>query len=397
MASKAEVYSVNSVEVLSYLAAVRKRPGMYIGDVYDGSGLHHMFWEILSNAIDEHLAGHAKRIRVSIEGQVAEIEDDGRGMMVSEYRAPRCGCFKCVDPKCVGTSVQDAGPDGGAISFLEFVLTHPHFGPTFDGHFPHVHVGLRGVGLAAVNAVCEELEVEVWRDGWTWRQRFARAVPMTSLERGVRTDRTGTRIRFRADSSIFEPTPFDPALIRTRLRELAAFNPKLTFELMTERITEPSGIKTFVHDLSRGEKIEDMFVIHELRDNVLVEVALAWATDDSGIRGLPVVRSFVGQNLTEEDGTHVSGFWKGLVDAIRIGKKHHRSAGRIPIRARAGSRFKDLRAVVHVDLRHPSFGGPTRGRLASPEVEAVVQQVVKEAYGDHLREQPRLLQRMLRH
>ena len=174
MTSKGDVYSVESIQVLSGLEAVRRRPGMYIGDVRDGSGLHHMLWELVANALDEHLAGHAKRIRVSVEGQVAEVEDDGRGLPIEPH--PRLG-----------------------ISGVEAILTTLHAGATLDGHFPHVHVGLFGLGLGPVNALAEELEVEVRRDGHSWHQRFARGIPLGPLERGARTTRTGTRIRFAKD------------------------------------------------------------------------------------------------------------------------------------------------------------------------------------------------------
>jgi hypothetical protein len=118
--------------------------------------------------------------------------------------------------------------------------------PTLDGHLPHVHLASTGLGIAVVNALCESLEIEVRRDGWSWHQRFARGVPLGTLERGARTERTGTRVRFRADASIFGATSFDRAAIHDRLRELAAFNPSLTFELIADRICEPRGIAALV-------------------------------------------------------------------------------------------------------------------------------------------------------
>jgi DNA gyrase subunit B len=269
------------------------------------------------------------------------------------------------------------------VPFVELAFTTLHCGPTLDGHFPHVHVGPTGLGLAVVNALSDALEIEVRRDGWSWHQRFARGVPLGPLERGARTERSGTRVRFRADPSIFGPTPFDPASIRSRLRELAAFNPSLAFELMAERISEPRGIAALICD-----GLAYTFAMRSLRDDVLVEVTLGWGTGPH-----THVRSFVGQSETEDGGTHVSGFWKGLAAAIAA---QPACAGQLPRRAfRARRRLGGLRAIVHVDLRHPRFGGPTRSRLASREVEAIVRQRVEEAYGAHLREDPRLARTLL--
>jgi hypothetical protein len=166
-------YASSDIVVLTGLEAVRRRPGMYIGDVQDGSGLHHMLWELVANSLDEHLGGHARRIRVSVEADWAEVEDDGRGIP--------------VDPL----------PER-EMSALEFVLTTLHAGPTLDGHLPHVHVSPQGfgVGLPAVNALADPLEVEIRRQGFSWKQHYARGIPLATLERGPRTYRTGTRIRF---------------------------------------------------------------------------------------------------------------------------------------------------------------------------------------------------------
>jgi DNA gyrase subunit B len=359
MTSNAEVYSSESIVVLSALEAVRRRPGMYIGDVRDGSGLHHMLWEVVANALDEHIAGRAKRIRISIEGQLAEVEDDGRGFPIAPH--PKLG-----------------------MPFVELALTQLHMGrPTLDGHLPHMHVGLMGVGIAVVNALSEELEIEVRRDGWSWHQRFARGVPLGPLERGARTTRTGTRLRFRADASIFEESTFDRDVIRDRLQELAAFNPNLTFELMAEEIREPRGLIGLLEELA-GDHIADTFTMRSLQDDVLVEVALG-----RGSRAHSLMRSFVGQSETNDGGTHESGFWRGMAAAIAAANPAH--TGRLPRGAfRTRRRLAGLHAIVHVDLRHPRFGGPTRSRLESREVEAIVQQRVEDAYGQHLREHPEL-------
>lgn len=267
-------------------------------------------------------------------------------------------------------------------SLLEHALTHLHCGPTLDGHFPHVHIAGSGLGLVVVNALSEELEVEVRREGWRWLQRYVKSVPVAPLERISRTEKTGTRLRFRVDRSIFGDMAFDRARVRDLLLEVCAFHPTLSFELMCERLQEPRGLFALL-----GDALTDTFSMRSLHDDVLVEVALAWH-DDS----FSNVRSFVGQCETEEGGTHETGFWKGLVAALSAQPE---LAGRLPRRAlRARDRLPGLQAVVHVDLRHPRFGGPTRSRLADREVEAIVRARVEEAYGAHLRAHPRIARRL---
>lgn len=358
---RADVYSCDSIQVLSGLEPIRRRPGMYIGDVREPEGLHSLLWEVVANALDEHLAGRATRIRVSLEGQLAEVEDDGGG---------------------VDTALHPAS----GVSLLECALTQLHFRPTLDGHFPHVHVGNHGLGLVIVNALSEELEVEVRRGGWVWKQRYVERKPLGPIERVARTEKTGTRLRFRADRSIFGDMVFDRARVRALLLEVCAFHPGLSFELMCERLHEPRGLFALLMPCP-SEPLTDTFSMRTLHDDVLVEVALAWH-DES----FSNVRSFVGQCETEEGGTHETGFWKGLVAALAAQPE---LAGRLPRRAlRARDRLPGLQAVVHVDLRHPHFGGPTRSRLASREVEAIVRARVEEAYAAHLRANPRIARRL---
>jgi DNA gyrase subunit B len=300
-----------------------------------------MLWEVVSNSLDEHLMGRARHIRVSVEGQLAEVEDDGGGIS----RAPWRNTGK---------------------SMLEVALTVLHAGGTLDDHRPHLHLELRGVGLAPVNALCESLEVEVRRDGSAWQQRYARGVPLGPLERIGPTSRTGTRVRFRADSSIFDRTAFNRDAIRRRLFELAAFNPKLTLELMGERIAEPRGFIGLVEGC-KGFELSDPFTMRSDLDGVLVEVALAWCPLAIGRRAH--LRSFLGQAVTKDGGTHVRGFRRALTAVLRDQPER-----------RVGA----CHAVVHVNLQHPRFGNPTRDRLANPEVETIVYDRFLAAYREHL-------------
>jgi DNA gyrase/topoisomerase IV subunit B len=358
------VYSASQIEVLEGLEPIRRRPGMYIGDL-GAAGLHHLLWELVGNSLDEHLAGRASKIRVSVEGDLAEVEDDGRGLPV------------------------DPAP-GRAVSMLEFLFTTLHLGATQDGHWPHVHVSPLGfgMGLAIVSALSEELEVEVWQRGYTWKQRYARGRAVTPLERGARTERTGTRIRFRPDSTIFKTTQFDRHAIHERLRELAIWNPQLTFELMSEVIREPLGTVRWLDKLADEQEIErdgESFVLRTVQDGALVEVAATWC--GSAIADL---RSFVGQNQTTGGGSHETGFWQGVLEAL---------AGRTPglffRRSPRGKRWQralvpGLLAVVHVQLNDPVFAGPTRNELTNESAREAVRLAVAEAFSKHLAQRPEL-------
>lgn len=358
------VYSASQIEVLDGIEAIRRRPGMYVGHVQGTAGLHHMLWELVANSLDEHLAGRASKIRVSVEGDLAEVEDDGRGLP--------------VDP-----------PPGLEISLLERLFTTLHCGATQDGHVPHVHVSpLRfGIGLPIVNALSAELEVEVWQRGYAWHQRYARGRAVTPLERGARTERTGTRIRFRPDSTIFAQTHFDRRAIRERLQDLAIWNPTLTIELMSEVIREPLGTVRWLDRLAQEQDVErdgESFVLHTVQDGVSVEVAAAWCSS-----AVADVRSYVGQNQTPGGGSHERGFWEGLLAALAA---RNPTLFRRPPLARRWQRalVPGLLAVVHVQLRDAVFAGPTRDELDSPPARGAVRVAVTEAFAKHLEQSPEL-------
>jgi DNA gyrase/topoisomerase IV subunit B len=358
------VYSASEITVLEGIEPVRRRPGMYIGDTNDGRGLHHLLWEIVANSLDEHLAGHASKVRVSIEADLAEVEDDGRGIPIDP--SPRPG-----------------------ISVLEWLMTTLHFGPTRDGHLPHVHVSPSGfgLGLAPVNALCEELEVEVRQKGFAWKQRYSRGRPLGPLERGARTERTGTLVRIRPDASIFTSTRFDRQLIEERLEEMALWNPKLTIDFMSRPIREPRGVVAWIDRLAAENEVDiprDAFVTSGTRDDVFVEIAAGWS-DAPDVD----LRSFVGQGQTTGGGHHEAAFWRGLGAAL---KRRRPEAFRRPARGSvARSVFAPgLLAVVHVMLKEPSFAGPTRERLDSPQAGAAVRAQVAAAFCSHLAAHPAL-------
>ena len=348
MTSTANVYSTSHIQVLSGLEAVRKRPGMYVGDTHDGSGLHNMLWLAVGRALDEHREGCATRIRVSVEGQLAEVEDDGAGIPVEK-----------------GARSEPSG--------VEALLTQL-------GHVSDIFI---------VNALSDALEIETRRDGYAWHQRYARGVPLGPLERGGRTERTGTRLRFHVDPLIFGNTPFDRPAIRERLYELAAFHPTLCGELMTERIEEPRGLAGWVARLSEGEELGEVFAASVVRGDLTVDVAVGWS-NGAGQRLL----SFVGEDASVGGGTHENGFWKGLIGAIGAQHSLSRRVSRVAL-ARPLLR-RGLRAIVNVRLPHPSYAGSTRDCLTTREADPAVRAALEESFGTWLGERPALSRALAR-
>lgn len=337
-------YSADSIIVLEGLEPVRRRPGMYIGDVHDGTGLHHMLWEVVANAVDLHLAGKATHLSVRFDGDWVEVQDDGPGFPL------------------------DQPARHGGRSVAEIVLTTLHCGATYDGHFPHVHLTLahHGVGLAAVNALSAELELETRTRGGVYRARFARGEVVEPLTRVGASDRTGTRMRFRPDPEIFTSVAFDHTVVRERLKEVAYLNPMLTVELDGERFRQRDGIAAWVYDLAAARGAPPTQRVRRMsgyRHQVHVDVALTWLDE-----GPAEVLSFASQAPTI-DGRHLRGFWEGLKRAL---------APELTSRAFQKRFGPGLVAVVHAGLYDPVFAGPTRERLQSPEAQKAVREIVEE-------------------
>lgn len=207
-------------ELEAFRLGVRKRPGMYVGDTRDGSGLMHMLWEVVANAVDQHLSGCARRLDVQVEDATAVVADDGLGLPVDEVR------------------------DG--LSLAEEHLTIPHGSPTADGHFPHVHIGhqIHGVGLAPVNCLCSSLEVEVGRGGRAYRLSYERGRSASGLVKEGTTNRSGTTLRFTADREIFGDCSFNTEQAGARLQELAYLNPELEIWFQGSRLAGGNGLGT---------------------------------------------------------------------------------------------------------------------------------------------------------
>jgi DNA gyrase subunit B len=362
-------YTARDIEVLEGLEPVRKRPAMYIGGT-DGRGYHHLLWEIVDNAVDEAINGHARGIHVVLEedGKAATVTDDGRGIPVD------------VHPKHKRTAV-------------ELILCTLHAGGKFDKKSYQVSGGLHGVGASVVNALSESLEVWVHRDGFEHHQRFARGEPRGKLERIGKTRKHGTVVRFRPDPQIFgEEARFDLELVRERLEARSYLHGGLEITLEDRasgaRATflHPNGIADYLPVLvgERGKPAvhAGSFVLARESDEGRVEVALAWteALDD-------YVRSYVNGIRTQNGGTHEQGFGAALSKAVRGFTEAKKLAPKGLVIGGEDIR-EGLVALLSVYVRDPQFQGQTKDRLNNPEVTAAVEGVVRPAFEQWLHENP---------
>ncbi|MEO1959105.1 MAG: DNA topoisomerase (ATP-hydrolyzing) subunit B [Nautiliaceae bacterium] len=360
-------YGAESIKVLKGLEAVRKRPGMYIGDT-GIKGLHHLIYEVVDNAIDEAMAGYATKIKVKInkDGSVT-ISDNGRGIPVDIHPEEK-------------------------IPAATVVLTVLHAGGKFDNKTYKVSGGLHGVGVSVVNALSKKLIMTIKRDGKIYRQEFERGKPITDLEVVGKTKESGTTIQFWPDEDIFETTKFSSDILRKRLKELAYLNPNITIYFENEicGIKEvyhfEGGIKDFVKTLSNKECITEVIYYNEhysdKEKSLDVEVALCY---DRGYD--EKVLSFVNNIRTPEGGTHESGFRAGLSKAIinYINKSMNLKEN---IKITGDDVKEGLNAIVSVKMSEPQFEGQTKGKLGSSYVKPIVQKLTYEYLTRYFEENP---------
>jgi len=360
-------YDASDIQVLEGLDPVRKRPGMYIGST-DERGLHHLVVEIVDNSVDEALAGFCDEITVEIQkdGSCA-VTDNGRGIPIDIHAKEK-------------------------VSAVELVLTRLHAGGKFGGGGYKVSGGLHGVGLSVVNALSEWLEVEVYKDGRAYRQKYNRGVPMRALADVGKSKATGTKITFYPDSQIFETTDFTYDFMRTRLREVAYLNKGLKIRLFDRRKGQEKdetfkfdgGILDFVDYLNRSRETLFTSAVYFQQKYKDAEVEVALQYNDSYNE---IIYAYANNINTEEGGTHLIGFRNGLTKVIND-YAHRQNIIKDDEKLSGEDVREGLTAIVSVKLMNPQFEGQTKTKLGNSEMRGYVEKAMAEGFGTFLEENP---------
>jgi DNA gyrase subunit B len=369
-------YGAGDIQVLEGLEAVRKRPGMYIGST-GPRGLHHLVYEVVDNSVDEALAGYCDTIKVFMlaDGGIRVI-DNGRGIPVDEHP---------VEKK----------------STVEVVLTILHAGGKFGGGGYSVSGGLHGVGISVVNALSSKLEVEVRRQGFVWRQTYNNGVPISPLEKGEKSDETGTTVTFYPNAEIFETIEFDYETLRARFQQMAFLNKGLQITLTDERDKDDNGnfvsvsykfdqglvdYVQYLNNLKKNDLVHEEIISFESEDNdkkISCEIAMQWTTAYS-----ESVHTYANTINTHEGGTHEEGFRAALTTLVN---KYARDKGILKEKDEnlSGDDVREgLTAVISVKLSEPQFEGQTKTKLGNTEAKAFVQRIAGDFLGDWFERNP---------
>ena len=371
--ARADDYGADKIKVLEGLEAVRKRPAMYIGST-GAPGLHHLVYEIVDNSIDEALAGFCDQINVTLHiDHSVTVVDNGRGIPVDQHASGR--------------------------SAAEVVLTVLHAGGKFDNDSYKVSGGLHGVGVSVVNALSEALELEIWRNGQVYTQRYERGDPVSGLEVTGTTKKRGTKVTFRPDAQIFETTEFSFDTLAQRLRELAFLNGGVTITIDDERdgkshkFLYEGGINSFVVYLNQNKvAVNDKPIyMHGEKDGIDVEISLQW--NDTYAE---TVYSFANNINTHEGGTHLSGFRSALTRTINSYVSKNNLAKDLKDANIGGDDIREgLIAVVSVKIPRPQFEGQTKTKLGNTEVKGIVEAIVNDKLGAYLEENPSVSKKVI--
>tara|TARA_B100001741_G_scaffold313604_1_gene320566 strand:- start:257 stop:2698 length:2442 start_codon:yes stop_codon:yes gene_type:complete len=363
-------YSADSIKVLKGLDAVRKRPGMYIGDTDDGSGLHHMVFEVVDNSIDEALAGHCDKIGIALNanGSVT-IDDNGRGIPTEIHPEEK-------------------------ISAAEVIMTQLHAGGKFDQDSYKVSGGLHGVGVSVVNALSEKLNLKICRDGNQYEINFKNGksdAPLKSI--GKSNDNSGTSVTFTPDKNIFSNIQFDLKILKQRFREMAFLNPSINLSLNDNREADKKsynfhydgGIKEFVKFLDKSKKslIDMPIYIEGNKNNIEFNCALWW--NDSYYEQ---ILSFTNNIRQKDGGTHLSGFRSALTRVVNNYLDQHKSNKKQDIATNSDDIREGLTSVISVKVQDPKFSSQTKDKLVSSEVRPVVESLVNEKLSDWFERNP---------
>jgi len=339
-------YDSSNIKILKGLEAVAKRPRMYVGNTDDGSGLHHLLWEVFSNSLDLFIINKCREIKIILHSDDSvEVVDDGEGLPIHYIEGK---------------------------TFLERVMTELHFTATYDGHAPHTHVGgIHGVGLAVVNALSSYVDVNIYSNGEHYHQKFIKTKPEPMRKIG-KTNKSGTSIHFIPNLNFFSNIlKYDEKIIGNRLKELCYLNKKLTIYFVRKNMDEDTysceeGLASYLKEIEHVNN--EIIAVTDEYNGIKVDFAFAWKHQKGHMQ------SFANNINTIDGGTHVNGLIIGLVKAI----KEHRSC-EFTSKHYKDKIVKNLVAIIHVNIADPKFGSPTKDRLINETVYEAVKKIVYNA------------------